>query len=162
MCSLAPCYSLSHHRLLSRNPSPSLSTLHALWKTVTVVCHPPLHCWEIALWPKAIWGGKSLWNLHFHITVHHSRESGQELTRELWGSNWSRGHGGTLFTSLLLMACSACYFIQHRSICPEVSLLVVGWSLPHQSLINKLPYRCVHRHLMEIFSHLRFSLPRRL
>jgi hypothetical protein len=28
---------------------------------------------------KATWGGKSLFSLHFHITVHHQRKSGQEL-----------------------------------------------------------------------------------
>jgi len=28
---------------------------------------------------KASWGGKGLFGLHFHITVHHQRKSGQEL-----------------------------------------------------------------------------------
>jgi hypothetical protein len=28
---------------------------------------------------KAIWGGKGLFSLCFHITVHHQRKSGQEL-----------------------------------------------------------------------------------
>jgi hypothetical protein len=30
---------------------------------------------------KASWGGKGLFNLHFHIAVHHQRKSGMELTQ---------------------------------------------------------------------------------
>jgi hypothetical protein len=28
---------------------------------------------------KTSWGGKGLFSLHFHIAVHHQRQSGQEL-----------------------------------------------------------------------------------
>ena len=30
-------------------------------------------------WPKASWGGKGLFGLHFNITVYHRRKSGQDL-----------------------------------------------------------------------------------
>jgi hypothetical protein len=43
---------------------------------------------------KAMWGGKDLFGLHFHIAVHHKRKSGQEVKQ-------SRNLGGMLLSGLL-------------------------------------------------------------
>ena len=37
---------------------------------------------------KATWGRKSLFGLHFQITAHHQRKSGQEVKQ---GRNWEEG-----------------------------------------------------------------------
>lgn len=46
--------------------------------------------------------------------------------------------------SLLLMTCSACFLIQARTICQEVTLFIVGWNLLHQPPINKMHNRHAH------------------
>ena len=38
-----------------------------------------------------------------------------------WRQSWCRGLGGRLFTSLLLMACSACLLIEPRTTSPEMA-----------------------------------------
>ena len=43
-------------------------------------------------WPRASWGGKGLFGLHFHTAVHHQRKSGLELKQvrkqELFQRPW--------------------------------------------------------------------------
>jgi hypothetical protein len=85
-----------------------------------------------------IWGGNSVFALHFHITVHHQRKSAQELKAETWRQEliqrswrsaafWPVHHG---FLSLL----------SNRT--QDDQLRVVpsrkGSALPHQSLIKKI------------------------
>ena len=58
-----------------------------------------------------------------------------------WGRSWYRGRGGVLFTDLLIMACSACFLTEPRTTSPGMAPPAMGWTLPHQSLIKKMPYR---------------------
>jgi hypothetical protein len=86
---------------------------------------------------KSMWGVKGLFDLCFRITVHHQRQSGQEPG----GRSWCRGHGGVLFTGLLPMACSTCFLRESRTTWPGVAPPTMHWTLPHQSLVKKMPYR---------------------
>ena len=68
---------------------------------------------------EASWGGKGLFGLHFQISVHCQRKSGQELTRERLGSrSGCRGCGETLFTGLLPLVCSTCSLIKLKTTSP--------------------------------------------
>jgi hypothetical protein len=51
--------------------------------------------------------------------------------------SWCRGHGGMFFTGLLLLACSACSFIEPRL--PAQRLSHPQGDLPPWSLIEKMP-----------------------
>ena len=44
-----------------------------------------------------------------------------------------------LLTGLLLMGCSACSLIPCWTSCSGMAPPTVGWTLPHQSLIKKMP-----------------------
>jgi hypothetical protein len=55
---------------------------------------------------------------HFHITVHHQKQLGQEPGVRCW----CRGHGVMLFTGLLSKACSACFLIEPRFTCSGVKV----------------------------------------
>lgn len=54
------------------------------------------------------------------------------------GGNSSRDHGGTLFTGLLPLACSAPSFLHPKPTCLGMALLTVV--LPNQSTIMKITY----------------------
>jgi hypothetical protein len=59
--------------------------------------------------------------------------------------SWCRSHGGCcLLAGLLWMACSVCFLIEPRSISSGVAPATVAWSLPHRSLIKKMPYRLAY------------------
>ena len=84
-------------------------------------------------------GGKSLFGLYFHITVHYQRKSGQELKQ---GRNLETGADaevmeGVLLTDFLLMACSLCFLIEPKATSPGMAPPTMGWTLSHQSLIKK-------------------------
>lgn len=50
---------------------------------------------------------------------------------------------------------------QPRVTCLDTALPSVGWALPQQPLIKKMPYRLSYRpKVLEAFSYLRFLLPR--
>jgi hypothetical protein len=54
--------------------------------------------------------------------------------------NWRRARGGMLLpTGLLAVACFAYILIQPRTTCPGMELFPMGWTLPHPSLIRKMP-----------------------
>lgn len=89
------------------------------------------------LYPKASWRGKRLFCLYSHILAHHWRKSGQEPGHRIW----CRSCKGVLLTGLLSIACSVCFPIEARMIRPEVAPPIIGWALPHQSLIKNMPYR---------------------
>jgi hypothetical protein len=44
-----------------------------------------------------------------------------------------------LLTGLLLVACSACFLIEPRTTSPGMAPPTMGWALPHQTLIMKMP-----------------------
>lgn len=74
---------------------------------------------------------------------------------------------GTLVTGVTVplpsRVCSPCFLIQLRTTCPgwHCHLSTVDWALPHQSWIQKMPPQtCLQVNIMEIFSQLRFLLPR--
>lgn len=70
----------------------------------------------------------------------------QELSQS-WNQHrsWCRCHRGMLPTGLLLIACSACFLLEARTMCLGVALLTMGWGLPHQPLIKKMPYMLAYR-----------------
>jgi hypothetical protein len=67
---------------------------------------------------KATWGGKGLFGLHIHLTVHHPRKSGQDREGRIW------------LAGLLLMAWSSCFLTEPRP-------LVQGW--PHPQWAGSSP-----------------------
>jgi hypothetical protein len=99
---------------------------------------------------KASWGRKSLFDLHFHSTVHHLRKSGQELKkgRHLGAGAAAEDHRGVLLTDcFLLLACSACWLTESHK--PR------DWhyaqSLLYQSLIKKNTYKLAYRPIIQSF-----------
>jgi hypothetical protein len=48
------------------------------------------------------WGGKGLFNLHFHSAVHHQRKSGHELTQ---GGNLEAGADAEAMEGCCLLDC---------------------------------------------------------
>ena len=83
---------------------------------------------------EASWGRKDLFSLHFNITVHHQRKSGQGLTQ---GRNLEAGADAEAMERCLLpLACSACFLKEpmttnprngrtHNDLCPFP--LVTNW-----------------------------------
>jgi hypothetical protein len=53
----------------------------------------------------------------------------------------AEGMGGLLLTGLLSMACLVCFLLEPRTTSPGVAPPTVSWTIPHQSLIKKMPYR---------------------
>ena len=45
-----------------------------------------------------------------------------------------------LLTGLLLLACSVCFLTEPKTTSPEMAPPIIGWALPPQSLIEKMPY----------------------
>lgn len=88
--------------------------------------------------PKASWTGKGLFSLHFHINVHHQRQSGPgtQAHQEPGGQSWCTGHGGMVFTHLRPLACPA--FVIEPVPPTGVAPLTVGWALHHWSLIKEM------------------------
>ena len=66
-------------------------------------------------------GEKGLFGLHFHITVHHQRTSGQELQqgRNLEAGAKAEGMEGVLLNGLFTMVYSACFLIKPRTARPR-------------------------------------------
>jgi len=60
-----------------------------------------------------------------------------------------RGHGGMLLTGLLPLACSACSLIELKTTRPGTAAPTIGWTLPYQSLIEKMPYSWSHGGISE-------------
>ena len=77
-----------------------------------------------------------------HIAVHHQRKfwTGTQTGQKPGGRSRCRSHGGVLLTGLLPLVCSACFLIEPRIISPRASPPTVGWALPYQSLIKKIPF----------------------
>lgn len=87
-------------------------------------------------WQRATWGGKCL----FHLTLTHLSLPFMKVWQEMkQGMNWSRDHGGMLFTDMLLMACPVCFPIHLESIYLKVTPPTVGSALPHRFFFKKRP-----------------------
>ena len=80
---------------------------------------------------EASCGEKGLFSLHFHITLHRQRKSGQELTqgRNLEPGTDAEALDGVLRTTLLPLACSACFLIEPRTTSLGMALPTMGWAL---------------------------------
>ncbi|EDL21040.1 mCG140729 [Mus musculus] len=80
---------------------------------------------------KETWGGKGLFGLHFHITVHHQRKSEQELKQ---GRDLETGADAEAMEQCRFLTCScgliACFLIESRSTRPEMPPLTIDWALP--------------------------------
>ena len=113
--------------------------IYICWVSWSYCCH------DETPWPKVSWKGKCLFDLHFHVTVHHWRKSGQELRQDPGGRSRCRGHGGVLLTGLLSRACSACFLRAHRTQSPAVALTSVSQAFPHQSSLEKVHHWFSHR-----------------
>jgi hypothetical protein len=82
---------------------------------------------------KAVWGGKALLSLCFHITAHHQISQDRDPNRAgTWRKELMQRPCGMLLTDLLLMACSAS---------PAMAPPTMNWALSQESLIKKMPYR---------------------
>jgi hypothetical protein len=49
-----------------------------------------------------------------------------------------------LLTGLPPTACSACFLIEPRTTRPGITPLPMGWALPRQALVKKMPHRLAH------------------
>ena len=95
---------------------------------------------------QATWEGKGLFCLGSHIIVHHWRKSGQELKQ---GRNLEAGADAEAMEECCLLVCSSwlvqpAFFIEATTTSPGMAPPTMGWALPHQSLIKKMPYRLAH------------------
>jgi hypothetical protein len=87
---------------------------------------------------KATWGRKSLFGLHFYITVHHWRKLGQELKR---GKNLEAGTDTDSTEGCCLLACSCglVSLFSYRTSSPGVAPPTVGWALTIDHCLLKWP-----------------------
>jgi hypothetical protein len=67
--------------------------------------------------------------------VHHCRKTGQEPKQ---GRDLEPGADAEAMEEYYLLACFASY--KHRTTSPGMAPPTMGWALPQQSLIKKLPY----------------------
>jgi hypothetical protein len=98
-------------------------------------------------WGASTWGGKSLFALPFHITIHHRSKSRQEL--KLGGRSWCWGYEGGLLTGLFHMVCSACFSYRTMDHQPRDATIHNGLGPPHQALTKTIPYsQILWRHFL--------------
>jgi hypothetical protein len=116
--------------------------VHMCVALVRVLIAMTKHCDQ-----KADKGGKDLFGLHFHSTIHLWRiQTGQHPG----GRSWCRGHRGMLLTGLLPTAGSACFLIEPRTTSPGMAPPSMGWAFLHWSLIEKMPYSWISwRHFLK-------------
>jgi len=63
--------------------------------------------------------------------------SGQELKQD---RNLEAGADAEAMEESCLLACSACFLIEPRTISPGMAPCTMGWALPHQTLFKEVPY----------------------
>jgi hypothetical protein len=86
-----------------------------------------------------------LFGWHFHITVHHGRKPGQEL-KQLLEQELCKGHGKMLLAPHGLLSLLS---YRAQDPCSRMAPPTMGWTLPHQSLIKKIPYsQILWRHFL--------------
>ena len=95
---------------------------------------------------KATCGGKGFFSSYFHITVHHRRKSEQKLqqSRNLEAGADAEATEECCLLACSPMACSTCFIIKLGTTSPGVAPPTMGWALPHQSLIKKMPHRLAY------------------
>lgn len=106
---------------------------------------------------KSSWGGQTLFRLYIHVTHCSSLKKiriGIQSEKEHRCGSWHRGHEGVLIVGLLLMSCSAFFFVEPMTTSTEMAPSFVIKKNPLQT--------CLKPHLMEAFSYLRFPSLRRL
>lgn len=106
---------------------------------------------------KSSWGGQTLFRLYIHVTHCSSLKKiriGIQSEKEHRCGSWHRGHEGVLIIGLLLMSCSAFFFVEPMTTNTEMAPSFVIKKNPLQT--------CLKPHLMEAFSYLRFPSLRRL
>ena len=111
---------------------------------------------------KETWGRKDLLGLNFQVTVPYQGMSGKDSTQGPGaGTEVKAMEECCLLAGLLHISCPACFSIQPRSLCAEVTLPTVVWALPHESPANgeNAPQTCPWSSLMEETSLLRLTLP---
>ena len=122
------CSGPSHSHTL-RAPQLCRPVPYGLNSAELVQSHCPsqgYYCYDETSWPKARWGGKHLFGLHFQSTVHLWRKLGQEPG----GRSWSRDHDGVVSHGLLPLACSACILIEPRTTSPGMVPATMFWGFP--------------------------------
>lgn len=103
----------------------------------------------LLLWQNTLTKGslvrKGLLGLHFQVTGYKWGKPRQEPG----GSNWSRGHRGTLlsgsFSGFFSGSRFSRFVMQLRTICLETVLPVLGWVLLHRLIIMMHHHRRLHR-----------------
>jgi hypothetical protein len=65
----------------------------------------------------------------------HSRKMEEELMQRAWK---------VMLNDLVLIACSACFLIEPRTTSSGMAIPTMGWALPCQSLVKKMPYRLAY------------------
>jgi hypothetical protein len=96
-------------------------------------------------WVKTSWGGKELFDLHFHIVVHHWRKPGQELK---WARNMEAGTDAEVMEGCYLLACSPgllsllSYITQKHQPRSSITHSGLGCSLPLliKQMLNRLAW----------------------
>ena len=96
------------------------------------------YCCNETSWLRSKLGKGFIWFiLPCNCSSSKEGRGGTQTGQKPGGRSWCRGHGGVLLTGLLLMACSAFLLIELRTTSPDMASSIVGWALPHQSLIKK-------------------------
>lgn len=91
---------------------------------------------------KQKWLGEE--RVYFPFTSRH-----QFITERSQGRNSSRAGAWKRELKAIeegcLLACSVCFIIYTRTICPGVVPPTVGWAFPHQSIIKKMHHKFSNR-----------------
>lgn len=130
---LGPKHNQAHSWMVHTYPGDKLRLPHlALWARKLAQDTFPLLPW-LELCPEIIkhWqtnSRKERTYLSLEVIVHTERSQGKNQRRD----------------QDCLLDCSACFVIQLRTTCLGVALPTVGWALPFQSLIKKMPHRLGH------------------
>jgi hypothetical protein len=134
------CFLNAHLQKLS---PVQLVTLYLLWAKLLGSCLYLSQLGVLVLWwntmTKATCRVKGVFNPQ-HCSSLKEVGTGTHTGQEPGGRSWCRSHGGMLLTGLLIMACSACFLIEPRTTSPRMASPTMGWALPNQSLIKKMPY----------------------
>jgi hypothetical protein len=94
-----------------------------------------------------------------HCSSQKEVRTGTQAGKKRGDRSWCWDHAWMLVTGLLIMTCSACFLIEPRTTSPGIGTTHNGLGPPHQSLINKMPYRLDQEpDLAGAFSQLRIPL----
>jgi len=77
---------------------------------------------------KRVGGVKDLFSLHFHITVHHQRKSGQELKQDR--SLEAGVDAEAMECAAYWLVSQDCFLIEPKTTSSEMAPPTMGWVLP--------------------------------